>query len=80
MLSHLTLNDTSPAIGEPRLLINDPIPAETRSSSDQFHILAQAHWDLVNYVTRLENRIIALESRTWWSMLVSQVKSWFRST
>lgn len=73
MVSHLTLNDTSPTIGRGHLVINNPLPP-----GSEFLALANAHRDLVIYMSRLEDRICILESRTWWSMLKDQIKSWFR--
>jgi hypothetical protein len=38
-------------------------------------ILAAQQGATISYIHHIDNRVLALESRTWWSMLVSQLKS-----
>lgn len=82
MISHLTLNDTSPTIGESHLVILNPVPSSKIDLHAAFSELLYNQNNLFIYVNALEQRLKALESRSWWSMLKdqikSQIKSWFR--
>ena len=80
----LSLNDTSAIIGEPRLVLTMPLPTPSMvglytldSLQSAFGDFASSQTQLIQYVAGLEIRIAMLESRTWWSMLKAQVKSWF---
>lgn len=83
--SHLSLSDSEPSIGASRLnLSNPPLPPSDsprveppEPSYNTLDILVAQQEVLVAHIHHLESRIIELEGRTWWSMLVTQVKSWF---
>lgn len=81
MISHLTLNDTSPTIGESHLVILNPVPSSKIDLHAAFSELLCNQNNLFIYVNALEQRLKTLESRSWWSMLKDQIKSqikfWF---
>jgi hypothetical protein len=90
--SHLSLSDSEPSIGASRLNLSNPAPDLPLPSPDlplpsrieppppvynTLDILSAQQEATISYIHHLEERIIALEARTWWSMLVTQIKSWF---
>lgn len=77
--SNISLNDTSPTIGQARITINNPYPPlpQIHLLDATIDVLLAQQTDLLAYVRRLEDRISVLERRTWWSMLKSQVQIWY---
>lgn len=81
MISHLTISDTSLCIGEPRLSISDPHPLPDLLSPFPLDRIEQLEALVNRLMLALDiqnERITILESRSWWSMLKAQIKSWLR--
>ncbi len=84
MPSNLFISDTQATIGEERLSVMNPAyftpPTHAMPVAGPLaHLddLVEMQSILTARIHALERRIEALESRTWWDLLKSQVKSWF---
>ena len=64
----LTVNDVDVQIGPSHLAARSPLPAPPPAAAYIEPWERRLNW--------LESRILLLERRTWWSMLVDWVRTW----
>lgn len=77
-MANLSISD-SINMGEPHLIVSNPAPARVEPPPplhNTLDLLAAQQDAIVAHIHHLESRIIELESRTWWSMLVDWVCFW----
>lgn len=73
MPAHLSINDSEPMIGASPLALSNPLPVLEPPRSMQ---PLELFYRLQERIYALEARVTELESRTWWSMLKAQVRTW----